>query len=357
MYRRIAFIALAAVGSSTFLRADFSYEQTSKISGSMMKVMAVFSSKLREPIRSSVLVKGDRMAHINPMSSMIIDLGKETITEINHEKKTYSVTPFSVWAEALKSLDQRTQKKDGEVNLKMKTSLKETGLTRVINGINARQFIMTIEFQGTDPKTQKDATAMTMVNELWVGPDVSGYQEVREFYKRMADKLNWVPGGSAMAPAGSSQGMAEMYREAAKMQGVPVLQISRMGGIPQNPDGTQSAQAAQQQQQQQAPQVEPEKPSVGGALGKLGGRFGGLGGLGRRKQEQPPQQQQQAPAQTSSQPADGAAQGSAGPGALFEVTSELTGFSAGAVDGSKFDVPAGYKQIDSEMVKSMNRGR
>jgi hypothetical protein len=356
MYKRIALIAAAAVWSGSFLQADFSYDQTSKISGSMMKVIAVFSSKLREPVRSSVLVKGDRMAHINPMSSMIIDLGKETITEVNHEKKTYSVTPFSAWAEALKNMEQQGKKKDGEMELKMKTSVKDTGVTKTINGINTRQVIMTIEFEGTDPKTQKQAVAMTMVNEMWIGPEVNGYQEIREFYKRMAEKLNWVPGGSTMAPAGSSQGMAEMYREAAKLQGVPVLQISRMGGVPQNPDGSPAAGAPPQQQQLPAQQAEPEKPSVGGALGRLGGRFGGLGGLGRKKQEQPPQEQQ-APAQAASQSSDASAQGSAAPGALFEITSELTGFSAGAVDGSKFDVPAGYKQADSEMVKSMKRGR
>jgi hypothetical protein len=355
MYKRIALIAAAAVWSGGFLRADFSYEQTSKVSGAMMKMMSVFSSKLREPIKSSVLLKGDRLAHVSPTSTMIVDLGKETITEVNHEKKTYSVTPFAAWAEAVKSFDQQGKKKDGEMELKIKTSVKDTGATRTVNGVNTHQVLLTMEFQGTDPKTQKETVTMTMVTEMWIGPEVSGYNEVRDFYQRMASKLNWVPGGNTMAPAGSSQGLAEMYREAAKIQGVPVLQITRMGGMPQNPDGTPAAEAPPQQQQPPAAQAEPaEKPSLGGAIGGRLGKFGGLGGLGRKK-EQPAQQP--APTETASQPSGAPPQAAAGPGPLFEITSELTGFSSGAVDGARFDVPSSYKQTDSETVKTMKRGR
>jgi hypothetical protein len=86
------------------------------------------------------------------------------------------------------------------------------------------------------------------------------------------------------------------------------------------------------------------------ALGRLGrslpGGLGGLGGLGRRKKEQPqeqPQQQQQQQQQGQAQ-----AQGS---GVLMEMLTENSDFSTGAVDASKFAVPAGFEKVDHEMTR------
>jgi hypothetical protein len=36
----------------------------------------------------------------------------------------------------------------------------------------------------------------------------------------------------------------------------------------------------------------------------------------------------------------------------MEMTTELSGFSSGAVDASKFEVPAGFKQVESPMLKA-----
>src|SRR2546421_12670875 len=67
MLRRVVTIAgIAALASGTLL-ADFTYQETSTITGgaiaSMMKVVGVFSKQAREPIQSTVSVKGDRMVH------------------------------------------------------------------------------------------------------------------------------------------------------------------------------------------------------------------------------------------------------------------------------------------------------
>ncbi len=39
----------------------------------------------------------------------------------------------------------------------------------------------------------------------------------------------------------------------------------------------------------------------------------------------------------------------------MEMTTELTGFSSAPVDASRFQVPAGFKQVDSDMLKGMQR--
>ena len=38
-----------------------------------------------------------------------------------------------------------------------------------------------------------------------------------------------------------------------------------------------------------------------------------------------------------------------GPGALIEMTTEMSGFSAAAVDASQFEVPAGFKKVESDL--------
>jgi hypothetical protein len=185
---------------------------------------------------------------------------------------------------------------------------------------------------------------MTVTTDMWVAPGVPGYQEVRDFQRRMAERMNWTPGGNMfMSDPKVSQGMAEVAKEAAKVDGMPVQNFISMGiaGQPGAADGS-AAPAQQQQQQQPQAQQQPSTPptSIGGALGRLGG----LGGLGRKKPpaDQPP------PAANSS--ASGG-QASGAPGSLLEMTTELSSFSAGPADASLFEVPAGFKKVDSDMKK------
>jgi hypothetical protein len=173
---------------------------------------------------------------------------------------------------------------------------------------------------------------------------------------------------------GMAKGMSEMYKEASKIDGVPVLQVIRMGGSMQGMSEKDMAQAqqaaaeAERTQQQQGP-----PPSAGdvagqaatgaalGRMGKVGGiasGIGGFGGFGRKKkaaeQEQPQQQAQTPPPAppAASQTGPGAV-GPTPPGTLMELTSELTAFSSAAVDAAKFAVPSGFKQVEHEMQKAL----
>src|SRR4051794_4173475 len=98
MFRNVAIIAGVALLASSSLLADFSYQESSKITGGMMagmmKVAGVFSKAAREPIESTVAVKGNRMVHRSKLHASIIDLDSRTITDIDLQKKTYSVMTF-----------------------------------------------------------------------------------------------------------------------------------------------------------------------------------------------------------------------------------------------------------------------
>src|ERR1700687_5616414 len=74
--------------------ADFRYDETTQITGGsvvgMMKFAGAFSKdakKAMDPVTSTVLVQGNRMARVNPDRTEIIDLDKETITTIDPRQK------------------------------------------------------------------------------------------------------------------------------------------------------------------------------------------------------------------------------------------------------------------------------
>lgn len=340
-------IALAVLPASSLL-ADFSYEQTSKITGGAlagaMKFAGMFSKAAREPMRSTIAVRGDRMVTLSGDTASVIDLAKETMTEINFKKKEYSVMTFAELAQMMEELSRKMKSKDAP-DAKFTVSVTETGQTRQINGMNTRQMIVKMIMEAKDAESGKTG-GMVVTADTWVAPKVAGYEEITAFYTRMSQKMSWMPGGggmTAMAGPEASKALGELYKEGSKLNGIPVLQNISMGAAGQDgtapPAGGQAQQAPPPQRQEQA-----EKPSAGGALGSaLGGRLGGFGRLGRRKQEQPPPEQ--APQQT--QQAQGQAPAGA-PGSLLEMTTELTSFSSAPVDASKFEVPAGFKQVKPE---------
>ncbi len=370
--------ALACVClSSALLRADFSYEQTSKMTGgmmaSMMKIAGAFSKQAREPIVTKVLVKGNRMVNLGPGTAHVIDLDKQTITDINFQKKTYSVITFDQMRQALEQMSQK-MKESPQADMSMNVSVKDTGQSKVINGLNTKEMILAFEIESTDRQSGQSGT-MQVLSDMWLAPDVPGYEEVRAFHKKMAEKLAWSPGmmGGMFNRPDLAKGMGQLAKEASKLNGVPVMQVMRMGPkltpeqqaeFAKAQQQSQSQQGQQQQQQQQQAQMPSAGDAAGeaaagaatsrtGRLGGLAGGLGGLRGLGKKKQQEeqapppPPPQAQQRQAQ-SGPPPDAS-------GALMEMTTELTGFSAGPVDASKFDLPAGFKQTESEMLKQSRK--
>lgn len=338
MIKRLAQTVFLSLLSAACLLADFSYEQTSKLTGgamaSMMKVAGVFSKQAKEPIRTTIAIKGDRMCTLSNNNAVVIDLAKETYTEIDFQKKNYSVMTFAEFKQFLESMTKK-QKQDDSPAAKFNISVNETGQKRQISGFDTHEVILKMEMEVKDEKS-KATGGFVMTSDMWIAPKVAGYEEIANFYRRMAEKIDWAPGGGMMtANSDVAKAWKELYKEGSKMNGIPVLQTIRMGG-PAGDGQAQQGEAAAPQQQQEA---RAEKPSVGGALGgALGGRLGGFGGFGRKKKpaEEPQQAQpaQQAPAQQQS-----------APGSLLEMTSELSGFSAAPVDASKFEVPAGFKLV------------
>jgi hypothetical protein len=327
------------LGSATLL-ADFSYQQKSTVTGGMMasamKVAGVFSKQAREPIQTTIAVKGDRLVHRSPAHAQIIDLGSQTITSIDLQKKTYSTMTFQEFKQALEQAQQKMQQKGSAPDMKFKVSANSTGATKAIGGFDARETIIKMEMEGTDQQSGQSG-AMVVTTDVWTAPAISGYREIRDFYRRMAEKLDWTPGSNAfMGRPDVAKGMAESMKQVGELEGMPVFEVMSMGAT-----GTSAGQpgAGGQQQQQQQP---AQQPSVGGALGSaLGGRFG----LGRKKQQQPPEQPSSGPTQPAAS--------SGVPNGLVEMTIEMSDFSSAPVDDAQFAIPAGFKRAEPDLRRGM----
>lgn len=360
--RSAAWLAVTSALAVAPAFADFTYEQTAKITGgSMVRMMKMVpgGGKALEPQVSTHLVKGNRMATVTARSISVIDLDKETMTEIDLEKNTYAVITFADFKLAMDAMQKKMsqQMKQGEAQMELSFDVKETGATKNIGGFNTREVQLLITMAMKDPKHPEQVGKMSMNNDLWLAPSVAGYDEVRKFQMRMAEKLGYSQdamrmGRMATMQPGMGQGLAKLAAEASKLEGVPVLTITRMTGLGMGGDmpdsgGAQMPTAGEVAEQEAGNQA---GRAVGGALGGAAGAvLGGLGGFGRKKKAPP---KEEVPAPEQAKPAPAAAKPGT-PSTLMEMTSEMTSFSSGPVDASKFTPPAGAKEVEHSMKKAL----
>src|ERR1700730_1925799 len=192
-------------------RADFSYSQTTKSSTGMM------AAAVPNDLVTKTYLKGQKMKMDNGSTIMILDFDAQTITHIDPNQKTYSVTKFS---------DLGTDM--SKIGLEMNIDIKETGQRKTINGFNASEVIMSMEMDS--PQSRQKGMKMKMEMHIWISPDVPGAQELRAFYQRNAGKFPWgALAGGGRGNQSMEKAIAELRRKMADMKGVPVLQVMKMG--------------------------------------------------------------------------------------------------------------------------------
>src|SRR3954469_26047334 len=116
-------LATLLCGSAVLVRADFTYQETTQMTGgalvTTLKALGPLTRAAREPIVSTHIVKGNRMATITKDRVSVIDLDKENITNVDIAKKTYTVMTFAEMRQALEDAKQKLenrkdQAKDGK---------------------------------------------------------------------------------------------------------------------------------------------------------------------------------------------------------------------------------------------------
>src|SRR3981081_145798 len=136
--------------------ADFRYDETTQITGGtvvgMMKLAGAFSKDAKmamNPVTSTVLVQGNRMARINPDRTEITDLDKETITTIDHGKKQYTVVTFEQMKQQMEEARKKAQSQQAKgkpsppqgsdaqpPKMNFKVNVRNTAATKKVAGLD-----------------------------------------------------------------------------------------------------------------------------------------------------------------------------------------------------------------------------
>ena len=374
MTKKWLFIIFGSLLLQPLAFADVSYQETTQITGGslqgMLKLAGAFSSQAKQanaPVTSTVALHGNRMVRSTPHTTEIIDLDQQAMTFIDHDKHTYSVVTFQQMQQAMADAAARVKAQSkgstdsdhsNDAQMSFNARVSSNGTTRNIDGRAAKEALLTVTMiaNATDGSNAKGGMAAT--SEMWLVSDVLGQEELRAFNQRIAKELAMDTSASQMsgllsAQPGGAQALADLKKEAAKMSGLPVLQVTRVGV---STDG----------QPLPAPSVAPmaQNKSGGSGAGKVTGevatdtgtqvasdQIGKLGSFGRALGGSSMGALMRHKPSASSTPAPSASDNTATAGVLLESQTETGNFSTAPVDPSSFEIPPGYKEVTSPMVR------
>jgi hypothetical protein len=358
-------VTILALGTS---RADFKYTQQSKVTGGalagMTKTLGVFSKSARqvtEPQLSTTMVHGNRLRTEHPDGTVqIVDLDGKRFIHIDTAKKVYWVQTFEQFRQQIEQAKEQAQEEQAKqaakhgdaqsVTVVPKFDVQATGQTSTVLNVPAKEMKMRMDmtFKSTDPQTEanleKSNASTWMTADAWYG-SIPGYEEVRQFYQKMAKELDWLPGSVGISNSQMTQAADEFRKNAIKMDGMPLLEYTSLGmsatGQGGQNAGGQGSTAQTSQQQDQGSQTSSSNnstpTSARDAITK------GLGGLfGRKKKEQ---QQSDSSNASGGSSAGGPPAPPPAPGSMMDMKIEVTSYSTDSLDASLFDVPAGYAQV------------
>jgi len=184
-----------ALSASAILRADFSYRETTRINGD------------KKAVSSAKLIKGNRMAEITKDHVAVIDLDKETITQIDLAKKTYYVLTFA----------QMKQTAEAAPEVKVDQAVVETGKTKNIGALPVKETVLAVTVEGR----------VTVTVDSWMAT-VPGYDEVRSFQRKLGEKLGYGFGSGLVL--GDFRGAVGTQMN--KINGAPVQSVTRAVSVP-----------------------------------------------------------------------------------------------------------------------------
>jgi len=372
------FASLLLLSSTTPARADFKYTDTSQITGGALLGMAKFASMLSknagkqeqealQPTTTTHYIKGERLRTDRSDGTIqIIDLDARRIIEIDTQKKIYSVATFDEIKAAVQQAQQNMQQQ-AQQNPQLKNAQVTVIPTfRITPGTAGRVILnqpttetkvqMDIEMQAqgagqmpTPPPGQPagpNNATYSMSIDMFVAPSIAGYQEITQFYGRMAQEVNWVPPSNIRVDPRMSQGMVELQKNGEAVKGFPLLSYMSMTiGLPGQPPPNAAQGSGGTSPSPSAGSTpssgNPPDAATGAMLKSLGGFFG-------------KKQQTSAPAQTS-QDANLPPNPNPTPNSLMDMTTQVTSFSDSSLDSSLFEIPTGYTLVQGDPAQILGK--
>lgn len=278
----------------------------------------------------------------------ITRLDKEVMWTIDHKDKTYTEMTFADMRAMMDSLgtmmaggaDPMAQQKPtidtSEFTFsEPKFEVKRTGKTETISGYACDQAILTMITEGTNRKTG-DTMTLELTMDLMLAQNVAGSDEVNAFGVKMAKAMGVEMDGGAgnmMTKMLSMYGIdgEELAEEARKLDGFAMKTVMSfsIGGeaMEQARAEAEKSKADQEQQDQEGKAGKEETSTDASAMAAKA-----LGGLFGKKDKDKDKEASKEDAVTAMPP-----------GALFWMTTTVTGIESGSVPAQNFEVPSGYK--------------
>jgi len=184
------------LAASACARADFSYQETTRIVGPSVQVHTVVTH----------LIKGNHMATVNKDHISIVDADNDTITEVDLARRTYAVKTFAQIKEAGPK---------PSVEKKFKVVAKSTGQSKAIGVLNAKEVVITMTLEGAPG----DAGDQIVVH-AWVAT-VPGFDDVKAYQINLGKKLGYAFG---LPPE-----FEEVGKQLNQLEGSPIEYSVRAG--------------------------------------------------------------------------------------------------------------------------------
>lgn len=277
--------AAAAVLFSGAVRADFEYQSRTEIIGG-----ALLKTDRDRPTVAENLIKGKRMAIVARKHTTVINLENDTILDIDFADKTYKSTPFS----AVKATLDRAAFE----------STARSGGSKRIGILTAREHIVTMHRAADGPP----ALARIFLDYWTMTPP--GFREMRDFHEQLAAKLGyayaWGLAETGMINPELLPGFEAAAQVLTESQEMPVISTIRLGAAGSG-------------------DLAPPAETAEARAGIVSETLSRIGNLTHLKIEKPPVDED--------------------PALLGEVMMEFGEFGNGPADESKFNVPAGFKEV------------
>jgi hypothetical protein len=316
-------IALALIFSlSTPCFGDFQYRETSKMTGGAamgaMKMAGIFSKDARQTangMESTISVRRNKMRHEESNGMVTIyDLDARKVTHLDLKHKTYNTITFDEMRAQMEEARKKAEA-DRAKHAKVKNANEQVKIVPKVKIVAGKGSKKILDYTAKEMKTQidmqmqgQDDSGKQQSGDMWVSADsyyapVKGYDEVKQFYIRMAKELNWLPGAAMGGNVQVSPAMVEYQKSVTTQNGMPLQTMMSVGmGTPQ---------------EAHAPVAAKDKKESGNAVTR------GLGGMFGKKKKQDDSQQ-------------------AGGGSLMDMQTDVLEISTKSLGADLFAVPAGF---------------
>ena len=275
-------LALAlTLASIPALHADVKTEEKSLVTlgGMLGRMMNLFGGKAaKEGVISTVAVSGNRKLNANDTHGQIIDLTEEKIYDLDIKKKTYTVTTFEEVRRKMEEMEAKAKENAAKApkeeqpdtsgkQMELDFDVKTTGQTKVINGFDTREVVITVTAREKGKKLE-DSGGMVMTVDNWLTKSQPALKEIADFDRRYFQKLagptiqmdaQQLATAMAMMP-GLKEAFARVNKEA--LDGTAIQSTTTVEGV-------KSAEQMRQAQSGSTGSSSSNPASVGGIVGGI----------------------------------------------------------------------------------------